>query len=446
LKQAVTAIFVSGDKIYVIKRQDYLKAFPGYTAFPGGKVEDSEAEGHLKIKFIEKYSPKVMRGLIREINEELGYDLKKGIEIGEVVSFSHIGNAVTPEFNQFRFDTHFYKIVLSNPFPFEIDLAECSGGFWARPSELLESFKRGELLMVPPTYKAIAALAENIHLEHSIDLNLNYDAETMVPYISPIYGITNFFPLSNTFPPAIRTNSFLIGDYLIDPSPKNKEELAKLINSLKDFNFKAIFLTHHHPDHHEFSTEIARLRSVPMAMSKLTFDMILAKFGADYFKDIKVEYFKEGDILTQCAGKDIYVFEVPGHDEGQLALAPKTMEWFLVGDLIQTVGTVVIGKPEGDMSKYFASLKRVISLDPKIVIPSHGISVGGTFKLKETLKHRQMREGQVIELLREGKTSEEMLSIIYKDLDINLLPYARKTIECHVEKIKKEKLDQKKAP
>lgn len=440
MKQAVTAIFVSGEKIFVIKRQDYLKVFPGYTAFPGGKVEDSEAEGPLNIKFIEKFSPKVMRGLIREIKEELGYNLKKGIEIGEVVTFSHIGNAVTPEFNQFRFDTHFYKIVLSNPFPFEIDLAECSGGYWARPSEILESFKRGELLMVPPTYKAIAALAENIHLEHSIDLNLNYDAETMVPYISPIYGITNFFPLSNTFPPAIRTNSFLIGDYLIDPSPKNKEELAKLINSLKDFQFKAIFLTHHHPDHHEFSTEIARLRSVAMAMSKLTHQMILEKFGADYFKDIKIEYFKEGDLLTKCGGKDIFVYEVPGHDEGQLALAPKTMEWFLAGDLIQTVGTVVIGKPEGDMIKYFKTLQRVIDFDPKIVIPSHGVSVGGTFKLKETLKHRKMREEQVIELLKQGKTQAEMLATIYKDLDESLHPYALKTIECHLEKIKKENL------
>lgn len=440
MKQAVTAIFVSGEKIFVIKRQDYLKAFPGYTAFPGGKVDDLEAEGHFKLKFMDQYSPKVMRGLIREIKEELGYDLKKGIENGEVVSFSHLGNAVTPEFNQFRFDTHFYKIVLSNPVPFEIDLGEFSEGFWAKPKELLESFNQGKLLMVPPTYKALSTLAENFHIEHPVDLNLNYDPEKMVPYISPIYGITHFLPLSNTFPPANRTNSFLIGDYLIDPSPKNEEELSKFITSLKDFNFKGIFLTHHHPDHHEFSTNIARLRTVPMAMSKITHQMILERFGADYFKDIKIDYFKEGDILTNCGGKDIFVYEVPGHDEGQLALAPKTMEWFLVGDLIQTVGTVVIGKPEGDMAKYFKSLQRVIDLDPNIVIPSHGISVGGTFKLKETLKHRKMREGQVLNLFKQGKSKEEMLTEIYKDLDLNLAPYALKTIECHLEKIKKEHL------
>ena len=440
MRQAVTALFVSGERVFVIKRQEYLNAFPGYTAFPGGKVDDLESEAHLKIKFMDKYSPKVMRGLIREIKEELGYDLKKGIENGEVISFSHFGNAISPEFNQLRFDTHFYKIVLSTAVPFEIDFGEFSEGHWVKPVDLLETFKKGELLMVPPTLKAVTSLAEDIHFEHTIDLNLSYDRELMVPYISPIYGITHFLPLSNTFPPANRTNSFLIGDYLIDPSPKDKEELSKFIYSLKDFKFSGIFLTHHHPDHHEFSTEIARLRSVPMAMSETTHQMILKKFGDDYFKDIKIMYFKDGDVLTKCAGKDIYVFEIPGHDGGQLALAPKTMEWFLVGDLIQTVGTVVIGKPEGDMAKYFSSLKKVIDLNPKIIIPSHGISVGGTFKLKETLKHRKMREEQILDLLKQGKTKEEMLSVIYKDLDQSLIPYALKTIECHLEKIQNEKL------
>ena len=82
----------------------------------------------------------------------------------------------------------------------------------------------------------------------------------------------------------------------------------------------------------------------------------------------------------------------------------------------------------------------VIGLDPKVLIPSHGISVGGTFKLKETLKHRQMREKQIVELLKEGKSQAEMLSIIYKDLDESLLVYAQKTIECHLEKIRKENL------
>ena len=55
-----------------------------------------------------------------------------------------------------------------------------------------------------------------------------YDAATEVPHIYPIGPITQILPLSHTFPPANRTNSFLIGtkkSVLVDPSPKNTSEL-----------------------------------------------------------------------------------------------------------------------------------------------------------------------------------------------------------------------------
>ena len=92
------------------------------------------------------------------------------------------------------------------------------------------------------------------------------------------------------------------------------------------------------------------------------------------------------------------------------------------------------------MAQYFKTMQRVIDLKPSIVIPSHGISVGGTFKLEETLKHRKMREQEIIKLLRMGKSKDEMLPIIYKGLDPSLHPYALMTIESHLIKIEEENL------
>lgn len=119
-------------------------------------------------------------------------------------------------------------------------------------------------------------------------------------------------------------------------------------------------------------------------------------------------------------------------------MAPKNLAWFLVGDLIQTIGTVVIGAPEGDMKKYFSSLERVISLKPANIIPSHGIILGGTHKLSETLKHRKIREEQIIDLVKHNKTEEEILHIIYQNINIKLLPYAKKTLDAHLLKLKDE--------
>ena len=130
------------------------------------------------------------------------------------------------------------------------------------------------------------------------------------------------------------------------------------------------------------------------------------------------------------------MYEVPGHDEGQLALGDEELHWFFAGDLFQTVGTVVIGGDEGDMKKYMDSLEKVISFSPRFIFPSHGIATGGTHRLEETLRHRRERESSIAKLLAQGQSEDEIFNHIYPDLDPKLRPYAQKTILSHIKKIK----------
>lgn len=445
MRKAVTAIFTSLDKIFVIKRQDYLPTFPGYTAFPGGKVDKDEKKGPLDCDFLKKFSPELMHALIRELKEEVNYDLLEGIKNGEVKGIYQIGKAVTPEFNPYRFETYFFKVELNKPIEFVVDEGEAQNFGWESSEELLNRFDNGEILAVPPTIQFIKALGKDPTRTKEVSLEFSWDPESMVPMIEPVMGIKQFLPLSNTFPPANRTNCFLIGDtdgfgVLIDPSPKDEKELSKLYNSIDRYPIKRIFITHHHPDHHEFANHIARSLNLPMKMSKDTFKRIKGIWGKEYFEGIDVKFAKEGDVITSCLGQDVVLYSVPGHDEGQLALATKNMGWMIVSDLIQTVGTVLIAEPEGDMGKYFKSLERVIKLNPKVILPSHGIAMGGTYKLQETLKHRKMRESQIIELLKENKSPDEILNEIYSEIPENLFKYALKTIHCHIKKIKDDKL------
>ena len=90
------------------------------------------------------------------------------------------------------------------------------------------------------------------------------------------------------------------------------------------------------------------------------------------------------------------------------------------------------------MQKYFNSLNRVINLNPKNIIPSHGIIIGGVNKIEQTLRHREERENQIKELLGMGRTLNEILAVIYVGLKPELLPYALKTIEAHITKIHNE--------
>jgi 8-oxo-dGTP pyrophosphatase MutT (NUDIX family) len=37
--ESVSAIFIHEQQIFAVQRQPYLLAFPGYHAFPGGKID-----------------------------------------------------------------------------------------------------------------------------------------------------------------------------------------------------------------------------------------------------------------------------------------------------------------------------------------------------------------------------------------------------------------------
>ena len=115
------------------------------------------------------------------------------------------------------------------------------------------------------------------------------------------------------------------------------------------------------------------------------------------------------------------------------------MKWFLVGDLIQGVGTVVIPSPEGDMTSYFSTLKKVISLNPKVIIPSHGIPSRSTHLLTVALKHRLKRESQILELFNSGISKEAILKKLYVGIDPRLKKLAMQNIESHLSKLHKEK-------
>ena len=155
-----------------------------------------------------------------------------------------------------------------------------------------------------------------------------------------------------------------------------------------------------------------------------------------FFDGIDLRTIDEGSVVTQWQQQPVRTLSVPGHYDGQVALMPDGRSWCIVGDLIQGVGTVVISKPEGDMRRYFESLERIIELAPRFIFPSHGIGMGTTLRLEETLKHRRQREAQVLQLQREGRSMQQMLDAIYAGLDPRLAPLAIRNIESHLDKLR----------
>jgi ribonuclease/clavin/mitogillin len=443
IHDAVTVALLHGDALFLVRRNAQLAAFPGYHAFPGGKVDLGDHDGPLAGAHFTEQTPRLMRALDRELREELGFSLLDACAAGVAQRVVCLGEATTPAFAPHRFRTWFYKVVLRERPAFTLDPGEATDGEWAPVAEWKRRFESGRLLVAPPTRMAIEALDADLHVSALPRLDVEFHQLVDVPWVEPLGGLRILIVRSNTLPPATHTNVFWFGDsggprVLVDPSPNDRAELERLCRRLDAFGLDLVFLTHHHPDHREFADEVARRYRVPLGLSADTRDRIAQKEGEKFFDGLAVRIFADGDELTRWQGEPVRVVAVPGHDEGQLAPMPESRAWCIVGDLIQGIGTVVIAPPEGDMRKYFASLRRIIELDPAVIIPSHGLALGGTHYLQQALRHREEREAQIRSRHEAGLSEDQILGEVYQGIDPRLLPLARLNIRSHLQKLRED--------
>ena len=443
VRDAVVAVLRVNDQICAIVRQSHLLSFPGYHSFPGGKVDRTDADTLPEAPGLEGLEPQQFNALCRELQEELCFDLIAGLRDGTILRVQPLALALAPPFDFVRFRSQFYRIDLVCKPELTPDSGEIAELMWNTPNELLEHFRTGDALMVPPTRWLLEGLADNMDCGDLGDLSPKFDYDHEVPCMEVLHGLRTLHVPSQTLPPATRTNAFRIGDadapqLLVDPSPESKDELTRLLQTLASDPPELVFLTHHHPDHHQFANVLARRLGLPVCISADSHGRIRAKHGFDYFDGVEVRLVGESDVMTRWHGEDVRVYSVPGHDEGQLALAPESLRWFIVGDLIQGVGTVVISAPEGDMAKYFCTLERVIDLNPDVIIPSHGIPMRSVHRLSVTLQHRRERELRILELHQSGHRNQAILETVYEGVDERLLPYAMRNIESHLVKLREE--------
>ncbi|MEC7131768.1 MAG: NUDIX hydrolase, partial [SAR324 cluster bacterium] len=266
--EAVSSVFFFQDQIFVVVRQNHLDAFPGYHAFPGGKIDSQDHESNRSSNFPE-LNPVHLSALHREMKEELDYDLQKGIAEGTISSIEPLAEIAAPSFAQIPFRNWFYRIDLKESPEFILDEGEFASGIWMTPKNLLQKYQEGEALMVPPLRRMIRLLHEDPQTTNLGDLSRKFDESQNIPELEMQEGVRILMIPSHTLPPAERTNAFRLGDsgspqILVDPSPKSEEIYKVLLQQMKEENLDALFLTHHHPDHHQHAPDLARELSVPV--------------------------------------------------------------------------------------------------------------------------------------------------------------------------------------
>jgi glyoxylase-like metal-dependent hydrolase (beta-lactamase superfamily II) len=233
------------------------------------------------------------------------------------------------------------------------------------------------------------------------------------------------------------TNTYLLrgsaGCVIIDPGPEIEEHLGAVADEAqKQGGALAILVTHGHPDHVEGAAHLRELTGAPIwawsragspAADKTISDGERISVGERALRAI----FTPGHRYDHVC----FLLEDPKQDEGVV----------FAGDLVAGAGTVVIAPPEGDLNDYLTSLRRILALEPHLLLPGHGPARDDARALLEGyIAHREDRERQLLNALSaEPITVQTLVQLIYTDISPSLHPIAAYSTLAGLIKLERER-------
>jgi endoribonuclease LACTB2 len=130
----------------------------------------------------------------------------------------------------------------------------------------------------------------------------------------------------------------------------------------------------------------------------------------------------------------------PGHAPDHLCYYLEEEKAIFTGDVVLGAGTTVIPDDTGDLGQYMTSLRRLLELEAELIYPAHGPVIrDAQGKIREYIAHRELREQQVLEALREGPLPVmSIVKKIYIDVPEFLHQAAGSSVRSHLRKLHNE--------
>jgi len=206
---------------------------------------------------------------------------------------------------------------------------------------------------------------------------------------------------------------------LVDAGVGHPAHLAAIAVALRGSELAVVLVTHGHQDHAGGLPAIAaRWPGAQIVRSTESF----------------------GDLVS-AGDSRLRLVPTPGHSPDHVCFFDEAEGDLYGGDLVRLEGTIVIPASRGgNLRQYLESLRRVRALAPRRLLPGHGPIIDDPARVIDLyIRHRQEREAQVIEALRNGlATPEAIAARLYGELPAAITAAAADTVLAHLVKLEEE--------
>jgi glyoxylase-like metal-dependent hydrolase (beta-lactamase superfamily II) len=229
------------------------------------------------------------------------------------------------------------------------------------------------------------------------------------------------------------TNTYLLGTReiaVLDPGPHDDEHLHAIM-AAADGLVRWVIVTHTHRDHSPLAAALAKQTGASLiGMTPPADGRQDESFSPDHIP-------RDGETLV-LGDVALTAIHTPGHASNCICYLSPVTRLLFTGDHVLEGVTPVILPPDGDMTAYMDSLKKLEGWDFERIAPGHGaVLPQGKRALALLRAHRLGREDKVLARMADlgAATLDRLTPAVYDDVPTERHSWAKLTLEAHLIKL-----------